>query len=203
MVAKRDDWMSVNDFLALDRESLDQKYEYRNGAMIAMAGGSKHHGMLISNTHLILGNHLKGRPCFVFTEMTLKIENEALLPDLMVTCDAKDLAEAENPTYIEHPTLVIEVLSPSTENVDRNEKFLKYTYCPSIQEYVLINYDYMLVQTYTRNGLQWIYTGFMQDQDLELNSIGLTVPVKDIYDRIVLPPFDPFRRYRKQNKLSL
>ncbi len=198
MVAQRDDWFSVEDFLALDRESLDQKYEYRNGRMIAMAGGSKHHGMLISNLHLILGNHLKGSPCFVFTEMTLKIEDECLLPDLMVTCDEKDLAEDENPTYIEYPKLVIEVLSPSTEKDDRGEKFLKYTYCPSIQEYVLINYECTLVQIERRQGGQWLTTWFKQGENVELQSIGLTVPVEEIYDRVVLPAFEPFRKYRKR-----
>jgi Uma2 family endonuclease len=198
MVAQRDDWFSVEDFLALDRESLEQKYEYRNGRMIAMAGDSKHHGMLISNLHLILGNHLKGSPCFVFTEMTLKIDDECLLPDLMVTCDEKDLAEDENPTYIEYPKLVIEVLSPSTEKADRGEKFLKYTYCPSIQEYVLINYECTLVQIERRQGGQWLTTWFKQGENVELQSIGLTVPVEEIYDRVVLPAFEPFRKYRKR-----
>jgi len=203
MVAQGDDWFSVEDFLALDRESLDQKYEYRNGRMIAMAGDSKHHGMLISNLHLILGNHLKGSPCFVFTEMTLKIEDECLLPDLMVTCDEKDLAEDENPTYIEYPKLVIEVLSPSTEKADRGEKFLKYTYCPSIQEYVLINYECTLVQIERRQGGQWLTTWFKQGENVELQSIGLTVPVEEIYDRVVLPAFEPFRKYRKQGINSI
>lgn len=131
--------------------------------------------------------------------MTLKIEEDAFLPDVMVTCDKEDLNFAENPTYIERPQLVIEVLSPSTEKDDRGDKFLKYTYCPTIQEYVLVNYDCMLIQTYTRKDLQWIYTGFMQDQGVELPSIGLTIPVHAIYNRIILPPFDPFRRYRKRN----
>ena len=201
MVARRDDWLSIEEFLALDRENLDQKYEYRNGCMVAMAGGSKHHGMLISNLHLILGNHLKGKPCFVFTEMTLKLEDTCPLPDVMVTCDKNDLAEDKNPTYIEHPKLVIEVLSPSTEKDDRGEKFLKYTYCSSIQEYVLINYEYMLVQVERRQGMQWLTTWFKQGENVELESIGLTVPVEEIYDRIGLPPFEPFRKYRKQNRL--
>jgi Uma2 family endonuclease len=115
MVAQRDTLMTVEDFLALNRESLDQKYEFRNGRMVAIAGGTKHHGMLMANMHAILHQYLKGKPCFAFVEMTVKLESGCLLPDLMVTCDERDLAETENPTYIEHPKLVIEVLSPSTE----------------------------------------------------------------------------------------
>jgi Uma2 family endonuclease len=88
----------------------------------------------------------------------------------MVTCDKDDLAEDENPTYIEHPKLVIEVLSPSTEKDDRGEKFFKYTYCPSIQEYVLINYECMLVQTERRKGMQWLTTWFKQGENVELQN---------------------------------
>src|SRR5947207_1439918 len=99
MVAQRDEWMSIEDFLALDRENLDQKYEFINGQMVAMAGGSKHHAVLIGNLYSILRNHLKGSPCFAFTsEMTLKIKEEGLLPDLMVTCSEEDLDFAENKT---------------------------------------------------------------------------------------------------------
>jgi len=195
MVAKRDDWMSVEDFLALDRESFDQKYEYRNGKIVAMSGGSTNHTMLISNTHGLIYQHLRKNPCFALVEGTLKIEDECFLPDIMVSCNEQDLTE--NKTYIEHPKLVIEVLSPSTEKDDRGEKFFKYTFCPSIQEYVLINYDCMLVQRETRQGMQWLSTWFGQGENVELESIGLSVPVEEIYDRIILPPFDPFRKYRK------
>ncbi len=199
MVAGRDEWMSIDDFLALDRESLGQKYEFRNGQMVAMAGGSKHHAAIIGNLYAILRNHLKDSPCFAFaSEMTLKIKEDALIPDLMVTCNEKDLDFAENKTYIEYPKLVIEVLSPSTEQVDRGEKFFKYTFCSSIQEYVLINYNCMLVQRETRKGMQWLSTWFGKGENVEFESIGLTVPVEEIYDRIILPPFDPFRRYRKR-----
>lgn len=153
-----------------------------------MAGGSKHHAAIIGNLYTLLRNQLQDNPCFVFTsEMTLKIQEECLLPDLMVTCNEEDLDFAENRTYIEHPKLVIEVLSPSTEKDDRGEKFFKYTFCPSIQEYVLINYDCMLVQRETRQGMQWLSTWFQQDENVELQSIGLTIPVKEIYERIILP----------------
>lgn len=198
MVARRDGWMSVESFLALDRENLDQKYEFRNGQMVAMAGGTANHGMLIGNTYALLHAHLSKSPCFAFVEGTLKIEDECFLPDIMVTCNEQDLTE--NKTYIEHPKLVIEVLSPSTEKDDRGDKFLQYTGCPTVQEYVLVNYDCMLVQTYTRKDSQWIYTEFMPGRNVELNSVGLTVPVEEIYNRVVLPPFKPFRRYRKKDK---
>src|SRR3954454_19517565 len=136
VVAKRNTPMTVEDFLALDRERLDQKYEFRNGQMVAMAGGSTNHTVLTTNVASLLHMHLRKSPCTVLTEGTLKVEDECYLPDVMVTCNEKDLTE--NKTYIEYPKLVIEVLSPSNEKDDRMDKVWIYTHCLSIQEYILV-----------------------------------------------------------------
>ena len=197
MIAKREEWLSIEDFLALDRESLDQKYEYRNGHMVAMTGGSTHHGILIANTHTLLGQHLKGKPCFAFVEMTLKLEDSCFIPDLMVTCNEQDLTD--NKTYIEYPGLVIEVLSPSTESDDRGEKFFQYINSPTIQEYVLINYKVKLLQMHTKKGSEWVYSDSKDTGTIELQTIGLTVPIEEIYDRIALPLPKPFIEYRKRD----
>jgi len=195
MVAKRDEWLSIEDFLALDRESLDQRYEFRNGHMVAMAGGSTHHGILIANTHTLLGQHLKGKPCFAFVEMTLKLEDSCFIPDLMVTCNEQDLTD--NKTYIEYPSLVIEVLSPSTESDDRGEKFFQYINSPTIQEYALINYKVKLLQMYTKKELEWVYSDSKDTGTIELQTIGLTVPIEEVYDRIALPLPKSFIEHRK------
>jgi Uma2 family endonuclease len=203
MVARRDEWLSVEDFLALDREKLDQKYEFRNGKMVAMAGGSTNHGILISNTHALIHSHLRKRPCIVLVEGTLKIEDDCYLPDLMVTCHEQDITE--NKTYIERPKLVIEVLSPSTEVGDRRDKLWAYTQCSSIQEYVLVNWDCMLIQRMTRKGtqgldhIQWLDQWYGKGECVELETIGLALPVDDIYEKVTLPPSDPFRRFRKKS----
>ncbi len=197
MVARREEWLSLDEFLALDRESLDQKYEYRNGRMVAMAGGSTHHGILIANMHTLLGQHLKGKPCFAFVEMTLKLEDSCLIPDLMVTCNQQDLTD--NKTYIEYPSLVIEVLSPSTESDDRGEKFFQYINAPTIQEFVLINYNVKLLQMYTKKGQEWMYSDSKETGTIELQTIDLIVPVEEVYDRIVLPP--PRLLRKRQNSV--
>ncbi len=196
--------MTVEDFLALDRENLDQKYEFINGEMVAMAGGTINHGTLLSNMHAFIQVHLRKNPCRVFSESTLKIEDDCHLPDIMVTCNEQDLAE--NKTYIEHPKLVIEILSPTTEKYDRMDKVWIYTQCPSIQEYVLVNWDIMIVQKMTRKGTegldyyQWIDSFHHQGESVELNTIGLSILVDDIYEKVELPPLDPFRRFRKRGK---
>src|SRR5438445_8738199 len=137
MVAQRDKWLSLEDFLALDRESLDQKYEYMNGHMYALAGGSSNHSVISVNAMAVIHNHLneQSSPCITYNaDMTLKIQDAGFLPDVMVSCNEKDIGE--NKTYIESPSLVVEVLSPSTMKRDRYDKLLRYTNCRSIQEYV-------------------------------------------------------------------
>lgn len=206
MVANRHEPMTVEDFLALDREKLDQKYEFRNGHMVAMAGGSTNHGILINNVHGLLFSHLRKSPCIAFVEGTLKIEDESYLPDIMVTCNGQDLTE--NKTYIEYPKLVIEVLSPSTEKNDRMDKVWVYTQCLSIQDYILVNWDIMIVQKMTRKGtegldrFQWIDRWYYEGESVELETIGITIPVDDIYEKVTLPPLDPFRGLRKRVKNS-
>lgn len=203
MVARRDELMSVEDFLALDRANLDQKYEFRNGQMVAMSGGSTNHTMLIMNMSTFIHSHVRKRKCFALVEGTLKIADECYLPDIMVSCNEQDLTE--NKMFIEHPKLVIEVLSPTTEVDDRRDKLWAYTQCPSIQEYVLVNWDYMLIQKMTRRGvqgldhLQWLDQWYGKGENVELDSIDLSPPVDEVYAEIILPPFDPFRGFRKHN----
>jgi len=204
MVAKRDERMTVEDFLALDREKLDQKYEFRNGQMVAMSGGTINHATLIGNIYALIHPHFRKSPCLVLSESTLKVEDECYLPDIMVTCNQQDITE--NKTYVEHPKLVIEVLSPSTEINDRRDKLLVYTQCVSIQEYVLVNWDFMLVQKMTRKDtqgldqIQWLDHWYGRGESVELETIGLSLPVDDIYEKIVLPASDPLQKFRNRRK---
>ncbi len=187
MVARRGDWLSIEDFLALDRESLDQRYEYMDGHMYALAGGSTNHSVITANAARVIGNHLdeQSSPSATFSpDMTLKIEDACCLPDVMVSCNEKDLAESK--TYIEFPKLVIEVLSPSTMRRDRYEKLYRYTNCPSIQEYVLISQDRMLVEIYTRKGPKWEYCRYEGGENVEFQSIGLVFPIEKLYRRAIL-----------------
>lgn len=192
MVAKRHDPMTVEDFLALDRERLDQKYEFRNGHMVAMVGGTTNHTLLVGNMYGLLYTHLRKNPCSALVEGTLKVEDECYIPDVMVTCNEQDLTE--NKTYIEHPKLVIEVLSPTTEKDDRMDKVWVYTQCFSVQEYLLVNWDIMIVQKMTRKGteglsqFQWIDTWYHQGENVELDTLNLTLPVDGIYENVILAP---------------
>lgn len=190
------DGMTVEEFLRLERERLDQPYEFRNGQMVAMSGGTVNHSTIISNVVALLHAHVRKTPCRVLSESTLK----CYLPDIMITCHEKDIAE--NKTYIEHPKLVIEVLSPTTEKDDRTDKVWTYTECLSIKEYLLVNWDVKIVQKMTRKGwegrYQWIDSWYGQDKLLELDIIGVPLAIEDIYENIVLPLLDAFQRQRRR-----
>jgi Uma2 family endonuclease len=185
MVAKRDDGISLEDFLALDLESLDQRYEYIDGHMQAMAGGTNKHAILISNASYLLQSHLEGSPCIVFpSDMWVRIEDAVLSPDVSVSCGARDIKETTK--TITSPCLVIEVLSPTTENDDRGRKFYIYQRCPSLKEYVLIRQDSMLVEVFTRKERLWEYRIYREGDLIELKSFGLTFPIERLYRNVVL-----------------
>lgn len=206
MVARRYDSMTVEDFLALDRENLKQKYAFINGEMVAMSGGTLNHGTLLGNTYGLIYTHLRKNPCRALSESTLKIDDDCHLPDIMVTCNEQDINE--NKTYIEHPKLVIEILSPTTEKYDRMDKLWVYTQCPSIQEYLLVNWDVMIVQKMTRKGTEgldayvWMDSFHHQGETVELSTIGLSILVDDIYEKVELPPLDPLRGLRKRKRVQ-
>jgi Uma2 family endonuclease len=158
--------------------------------MYALAGDSVNHSLIISNTNGIIHHHLKGSPCVSLIAMTFKVNNACFLPDVMVTCGEKEIEE--NKTYTEFSKLVIEVLSSSTEKRDRGEKFLRYINWPSVQEYVLINQEMMLVEIFAREGLEWRYRAYKHGEKVELKSIGFIFPIEEIYERVILSPNKSF-----------
>jgi Uma2 family endonuclease len=187
MVAKRDGWISLEDFLALDLESLDQRYEYIDGHMQAMAGGTNMHAILISNASYLLQSHLEGSACIVFpSDMWVRIEDAVLSPDISVSCEPRDIGETAK--TITSPCLVIEVLSPTTEIDDRGRKFYIYQQCLSLKEYVLIRQDSMLVEIFTRKGRLWEYCAYRKGDTIELKSFGLTFPIERLYRNVILSP---------------
>jgi Uma2 family endonuclease len=187
MVARRDHWMSLEDFLAIDRESLDQKYEYHHGHMHALAGGSNRHSIIAGNAMFIVRQLLdeKGcHSCAVFnSDITVRLQDSCRLPDVSVSCDPKDIEEYRH--YIEHPFLIIEILSPATEKEDRESKRFEYMECPSIQEYVMISQDIQRVEVFTRKGTMWLYHFHKKGDIVELKSIGRSFPIDRLYRLVI------------------
>ncbi len=186
MAVQREHWISPEEYLAIDRASPDVKYEYIDGHMYAMAGGSRNHARIAMNLGAIVDAHLGDGPCRAYSsDVRAKVsESKYLLPDLTVTCSPEDMPGDDDIIYF--PRLVVEVLSPSTENRDRGKKLKAYQKCSSVEEYVLIRTEYQEVEIYNRQGEIWTYR-----QEVELLSIGLTIPIAALYRRTDVPEQEP------------
>ncbi|HEY4033289.1 MAG TPA: Uma2 family endonuclease [Ktedonobacteraceae bacterium] len=189
MVAQRDDRISPEEYLRIDRESLDVKYEYVDGHMYAMSGGTRDHARIAYNMSNLLDAHLDNSPCRFFqSDVRVQVaESVYYYPDVTVTCSSEDTPGGGDTIY--HPQLIVEVLSPSTEYRDRRKKFVAYQACPSIQEYVLIGTRYQIVEVFRRNtdGKMQLYEQFGPGQQVELASIGFTFPIAALYRRTDVP----------------
>ena len=187
MAVQQNDWISPEEYLRIDRESLDIKYEYDDGWIYAMAGGSTSHSLLAGNMFAILRSHLRGGPCKVYTsDMRVCIsELQYFYPDVSVSCDPEDTQAIKD--NLQSPRLIVEVLSPSTEMHDRTRKFARYQRCPTIQEYVLVSQKRQEVEVFTRNGKRWIYQLFGPGEDIELLSLNIQFPIAMLYEDVPLP----------------
>jgi len=160
------------------------KHEYVAGEVFAMAGASKTHGTLALNAAFALRAHLRGGPCRTWVaDMKVRVAAASAYyyPDVVVSCDARDLAADAPQDYLEAPRLIIEVLSPSTEVIDRREKWFAYRRLESLKEYVLIDPARRWVEVYRRTASGWaqdIYTGA---EVVELVSVGLALPMSELY----------------------
>lgn len=164
------------------------KSEYLSGQVYAMAGAGDAHVKATLNAALLLKNHLKGSGCSTYVaDMKVRIgEDEAFFyPDVMVSCDPSDQLPEQD--YIKnHPKLIIEVLSPSTEDIDRGRKFTMYRKLESLDEYLLIDPRQYAVELFRRqSNHEWLLlTQEGIESSITLESIGLTVSLKDLYDEI-------------------
>ncbi len=176
------------EYLALERKA-DRKSEYLNGQMIAMSGASRRHNQITFNIALELGAQLRGRPCFAFVaDMRTKVPlmETYVYPDVVALCGEPHFEDARLDTLL-NPNVIIEVLSDSTEAFDRGEKFAHYRRIPSLADYVLIDQSKMRVEHYVRRNTEWVLTE-VDDPDgaIELDAIGCSLSVRDIYDKVEL-----------------
>jgi Uma2 family endonuclease len=179
--------VTPGEYLANERQA-SFKSEYLNGRVVAMAGASHAHALLVARLLRLIDQHLDGKPCSV-SASDLRIwvpeANTYAYPDLSVVCEPVQYQDSLQDVVL-NPLLIVEVLSPSTEKLDRQQKFAAYRSISSFQQYVLVSQTEAWVEVYTRSqeGF-WIYAGFGGlDANVELTSIGLTVPVRDIYARL-------------------
>ena len=179
--------MSVEEYLTLDRNSLDVRYEFIDGHVYMLAGGTANHSVIGVNMTGELRNALHGSPCRVYNS-DLRVRLSArryAYPDVSVSCDARDLGTVD---ILQYPRLIVEVLSPSTMAYDRGKKFGYYRACPTIQEYVLVDTQWQAVEVFRRATENlWTYHFFGSGDQVELASLGVSFPVAALYENAILP----------------
>ena len=172
--------LSEQEYLAAE-QTAEIKHEYIDGQAYAMTGASINHARVSGNLHAELRQRLKGQPCEAFVaDVKIKAHGNYFYPDVMVICE-RSPSDTE---YVKHaPTVIVEVLSPSTRKKDLTTKKLAYLNLPSVQEYLLIEQDKCEVEVLRRND-NWAPAFYFLGDDIVLESIGVTIPVAEIYERV-------------------
>lgn len=179
--------MPVEEYLELEENSTI-KHEYIDGHVYAMAGGTVDHGAIAVNAVAFLRSLLRGGPCRVYnSDVKVRLgPRRFVYPDVSVSCDERDRANGRA-KFISHPRLVIEVLSPTTADYDRSDKFEMYRAVASCEEYVLVNTEQPAVEVRTRQATgEWRRTIAGTGEEIVLSSVGLRVPIAVFYEEINL-----------------
>ena len=187
MSAEPQQQLTVGEYLALERES-ETRHEYLDGEIFAMSGASQAHNLIGTNIVGALHPQLKRSGCEQYAnDMRVWIPTAGLYtyPDVVVVCDPPRFEDDERDTLL-NPGLVLEVLSPSTEDYDRGRKFAYYRSINSLQIYVLVAQDRSHVEVFTRQpDDRWL---LWETEDasagLELPAIGASLALAEIYDRV-------------------
>jgi Uma2 family endonuclease len=179
--------LSEAEYLEIERKA-EFKSEFYDGEMFAMSGGTRWHSLISANVGRELGVALKGRGCVVFeSNMRVKVEATGLYtyPDVSVACEEQRFVDDEVDTLL-NPTLVVEVLSESTEKYDRGQKFQHYQLIASLKEYMLVSQHAARVELFVReSGGTW---RLHQADGLEAKStsptLGVTLELREIFANV-------------------
>jgi len=177
------------EYLALERSS-ECRNEFYAGEIFAMSGASERHNLIVTNIVRELGLQFKGRPCKVYSsDMRVKVDPTGLYtyPDVAALCDKAVFDDEQRDTLL-NPSIIIEVLSKSTEAYDRGEKFEHYRKIESLKEYLLVSQDKHHIDHYVRRpDNQWLLSEASSMEDrLELPSLECRLLLSEVYDKVDL-----------------
>lgn len=180
-------FVTPEEYLAFERAS-EIKHEYLGGEVYAMTGASRNHNKIVANTLASLHGQLRKSPCEIYpSDMRVKTRSPVLYtyPDITIVCDEPQFEDTILDTLL-NPTVIIEVLSPSTEAYDRGNKFRHYRTIPSLQEYVLIAQDSRRIERYLRQpNNEWLLSEAAgPDATLTLPSIQCELALADVYEKV-------------------
>ena len=178
--------ISPEAYLEMERKA-ETKSEYIDGCILAMAGASRRHNQIVFNLSGIIWSQLKDRRCAAYvSDMRVKVRETGMYayPDLVAVCDEPEFEDAQVDTLL-NPSLIVEVLSASTEVYDRGEKFAHYRRLSSLSEYMLIVQDKARVELFLREREKWVFSEYagMRDNVL-LSSIKCEMTLQEIYDKV-------------------
>jgi Uma2 family endonuclease len=184
---KLDHHYTFEEYIAFEQSS-ETRHEYHDGHIVAMAGGRPKHNRVAGNMYTALDGVLKEEDCIPYIfDLKVRVEatNRGLYPDVMVVCGDLEMYN-KRVDVITNPSLIIEVLSPSTERYDRTTKFQLYRQLPSFKEYVLIATDFPTVETFYREQENYWHIGSAVgiDSSIHLKSIDRTIQLSDIYSKV-------------------
>jgi Uma2 family endonuclease len=187
-------FLTLEEYLEIERKA-EYKSEYCDGEMFAMAGAGENHNQLVMNLAIGLGSQFRSRPCRVYSnDMRVRVVATGLYtyPDVVVVCGERRYLDERRDTLL-NPSLLIEVLSPSTEAYDRGRKFESYRSIESLSEYLLVASDRVHVDLYTRQpDGRWLLTSASRLEDsLDLQSAGFRLALAELYEKVDLPGSQP------------
>ena len=179
-------YLTPEEYLDMERKAVT-KSEYLSGQILAMSGASNAHNIITMNTSYQLYHQLLDRDCFVYaSDMRVRVHMPVsyFYPDITVVCGEPRFEDDVFDTLL-NPTVVIEVLSPSTAAYDRREKFTRYQQIASLKEYLLVSQSRMHIEHYNRQDNQWIASEFQESADVvPISSIECELLLGHVYRRV-------------------
>jgi Uma2 family endonuclease len=183
-------YVTPAEYLAIERKS-EYKSEYVDGVIVAMTGASRKHNLITLNVAGEIRRQLKGRPCESYaSDMRVRVPSTRLYtyPDVVVVCGEPQFEDDQVDTLL-NPTLIVEVLSKSTEIYDRGTKFSFYRTIETLAEYLLVAQNECRVEHYVRQAEErWLLSDYRSlEETIELTSIECGIALREMYDKVALP----------------
>lgn len=187
MVAEPRIYLTPEAYLDLERQG-EERHEYIDGTLVAMAGGSAQHGLIQVGISSLLRTALRGRDCYVYpsdVKIGIPTANIYTYPDISVVCGTRQFEEGRRDTLL-NPILLVEILSSATERYDRGKKFAHYRRIPTLAEYVLVAQDTPLIEHYVRQPdgtWRWAAVEGL-DETITLSTVKCSLPLAEVYDQV-------------------
>jgi Uma2 family endonuclease len=178
--------MTETEYLDFERQQTD-KHEYFGGRIFAMSGANRAHNIITGNVYAALHAQLRGRDCEIYPS-DMRVHNllthSYTYPDVTIVCETPQFLDDALDTLL-NPTLIIEVLSNTTQHYDRTEKFRAYRQLTSLQAYVLIAQSKAHIEYYRRDGDEWCLADVIGlESEIALTEINALIKLKEVYERL-------------------